>query len=107
MVRTKVLLRSFLFLPLVVLLSGAEPVPSPPKKVAEAQTTIRTWLDELVDKSEADVIKLLGKPTQRKTLEINGAERLALEYTTEGKCTLLLIFGEKRVSTVSMQLLSK
>ena len=81
-------------------LSAAEP--SPLKGLADAEAAAQAELSKLKGQTEDEIVKKLGKPTDRKTWKYMGKTEPSLEYKV-GKTTVLrLYFFKGKVVTASL-----
>jgi hypothetical protein len=79
-----------------------------PNDVATAEKSLGAWIDGLEGKSEAEVVKQLGKPAERSTWDFNGAQRPLLHFKTPGGAKLGVYFaGDGHAVNVSYHLMSQ
>ena len=88
---------AFIFLPCLSLASEL------PNGVAQALGSSRDWLSSFDDKTENEIIKILGEPASRNSWDLNGQKQNLLEYKYEKyAATLQLYFLGNRVASISL-----
>lgn len=78
-----------------------------PKEIKEAREKLAGWVNKLKNNTNEQIVKQIGKPSEKATWEFGGKKELLLRYKSTSPDSILeLYFHGDRVVTASLQLLS-